>query len=124
MTAALSESMVTRVSAVLSQYYTGAALVRNTKVLQDHIRADSPGKIRYLDGGVNNVVFQAVTIAGLRANCNATLTAWAVFAQDQGSTLVRAYPHNDVAYSFTLTKASGRWLIDSEKWFFMPGSEP
>lgn len=124
MPASVNQTMLNRVPRVLGQYYVGDALGHDVRVLQDHIRADVPGKVRYLAGGVDNVTFRSLTITGSTAQADVTLMAWAVVAQVQGSALVKAYPRNGVEYSFTLTKGTGRWLIDSEKWVFMPGSEP
>ncbi|TAN32080.1 hypothetical protein EPN29_10170 [bacterium] len=121
---AINQQMIDRVPVVLSQYYTGSPLARNVNVIQANIRADKPGKVRYLAGGVENLVFTSISVNGSTALVSVSLTAWTRVAQDQNGTLVQANPHNDVDYTFTLTKASGRWLIDSEAWSFRPGSAP
>jgi hypothetical protein len=121
---AVNQQMIDRVPAVLTQYYTGDPLTRNVNAIQAHIRADKPGKIRYLAGGVENLVFTSISVTGSTALVSVSLTAWTRVAQDQNGKLAQANPHNDVDYTFTLTKATGRWLIDSEAWSFRPGSAP
>jgi putative amidase-like protein len=121
---AFNQQMIDRVPAVLSQYYAGTPLTRNINAIQANIRADKSGKIRYLAGGVENLVFTSISVTGSTALVSVSLTAWTRVAQDQNGKLVQANPHNDVDYTFTLTKATGRWLIDSEAWSFRPGSAP
>ena len=121
---AINQQMIDRVPGVLSQYYAGTPLTRNVNTIQAHIRADKSGTTRYLAGGVENLVFTFVSVTASTALVSVSLTAWTRVAQDQNGTLVQANPHNDVDYTFTLTKATGRWLIDSEAWSFRPGSSP
>ena len=124
MLASTQQEMLARASSVLSQYYTGAQLNTYVQVIQSHIRADQSGSTRYLAGGIDNLIFHEVLVTGLSASVTASVTAWTIVAQDQNGKLVRANPHNTVNYTFSLTKGTGRWLIDGEVWTFAPGSAP
>jgi hypothetical protein len=124
MSGAINQQMIDHVPAVLSKYYVGDPLARDVNAIQANIRADKTGKTRYLAGGVDNLQFTSVVVNGNSAIVSATATTWATFVQNQNGTPVSANPHNVTNYTFTLTKASGSWLIDSEAWSYAPGSEP
>lgn len=128
-TAPLTASQVTqlkaRVPQVYGQYYQGDLLRQRVTTMQGAIDRYNSTEVRYFGGGVDWMRFSKVNITGNSASVTASAMIWAKKAQvqDHGK-LVYATPHNQLNYTFTLTKANGAWRISAESWDFAPGSEP
>lgn len=116
--------MLRRVPSTLRNYYGAGALGRLTSALQDNIRKAKDGKQRYLDGGVESLVFAQILVTGDTAVATAQAEVWAKVAQDQDGKLVTATPRAPVDYTFVLAKINGRWIINSEERNFSPGTGP
>lgn len=124
-TDAQRQAMEGHAADVYARLYTGDLLTEKVKVMQTAIERYTRTDVRYFGGGVDWMTFTQVSISGNSARVSARAMIWAQLAQDQGNgRLVYATPHNEVDYTFTLTKVNGHWLITAESSQFVPGYEP
>lgn len=109
----------------LRRYMRGEPLARYANIINSNIGANKSGQGRYLDGGVDSLVFSDMRFSDDNtAIVDVRAGVWAKVGQQHGAELVVATPHNLADYTFTLTKVGGSWLVSGESYTFVPGYGP
>lgn len=114
-------------SAALNHFFTPAAAAHEMIGLRSAASAEASGGTQILGGGVSNVTYRDVSVAGSTAHVHADVTTWLHFNVRQSATSpwLDSRPSGVLDTRAVLTKDSaGRWRVSSLDWNFASGSGP
>lgn len=93
--------------------------------MNNAIQAESDPKFRNLGAGVSGVKFDNVAVSGNTATLTAEVRIWSKFQQQQADgSWTTSEPTNVMVYNVTMTRESGKWVVDSMVGDFAPGEGP
>lgn len=111
----------------LNRVFAPVAAAHEMIGLRSAVSAEADGSTQILGGGVSNVTYKDVSVAGSTAHVHADVTTWLHFKDRQRATgpWLDSQPIGVLDAHAVLTEdAAGRWRVASLDWDFAPGSGP
>lgn len=109
----------------IGKYFTPGQAKHEEIGMNNAIQAESDPKFRNLGAGVSSVKYDNVAVSGNTATLTADVTIWSKFQQQQADgSWTTSDPTNVMVYSVTMSRESGKWLVDSMVGDFAPGEGP